>query len=139
MFDSPFSCDMAEEYARKRGVSGFATQAGDIEKGSLPKGKDAVVLTHVLQSIAPQKCEAMLKRIFDSLPKGGKIVVNEFRLEQGNVFSQLLGLNAFMLSNGGSLRPSKEIMGWMANVGFTKVNVLKTSGEVIVSLVGEKA
>ncbi len=140
VFDSPFSCDFANNNIKDMGAKSVATQPGDFEKGSLPEGHDIIMLTYVLQGLSPDRCEALLKGVYEALPKGGTVVVNEFLLEEGGtspVFSSLFALNAFMLSNGGSLHTLDEISGWLSNVGFEGVKVIKTSN-FIISLTASK-
>ena len=140
VFDSPFCCEFAERNISSLGIKGITTQGGDYEKGELPSGHDVVMLTHVLQSIEPQKCEALLRKVHEALPSGGVAIVNEFLLEKGGsspLFSTLFAFNAFMLSNGGSLHTVEDIRGWMENVGFRNVKAIKTS-PVIISLVAER-
>lgn len=140
IFDSPFCCDFAERNISSQGMKGITTQGGDHEKGTIPSGHDVIMLTHVLQSIKPQKCEALLRKVHDSLPKGGVVIVNEFLLEKEGsspLFSTLFAFNAFMLSDGGSLHSMEEIKGWMENVGFRSVKAIKTS-PVIISLIAER-
>lgn len=136
VFDSPFSCDAAKRFIDTAGAKNVTTQGGDFVMGSIPKGSDVVMLTHVLQSLAPERCESLLKKVFEVLPKGGMVIVNEFRLEKDGtnpIFSSLFALNAFMLSNGGLLHPHTEIAEWLSNVGFQEVGFLKTSYEFLVS------
>jgi hypothetical protein len=134
VFDSPFSCDFANRAIKDMGAKNVETQPGDFEKGSIPKGHDIIMLTYVLQGLAPDRCEALLKRVYEALPRGGAVVVNEFLLEgEGTspVFSSLFALNAFMLSNGGSLHTQDEISVWLTNVGFKGVEVIKTSSFIV--------
>ena len=136
IFDSPFCCEFAERGIRSAGIKNVSTQGGDFEKGTIPKGHDIIMLTHVLQSIAPQKCEALLRKVHDSLPSGGVVVVNEFLLEGDGilpVFSSLFTLNAFMLSNGGMLHSRDELSEWLTNAGFSEIKPIKTS-PIIISL-----
>ena len=134
VFDSPFSCDFADRNIREMCVRNVTAQPGDFEKGGLPMGHDTIMLTYVLQWMKPAGCEALLKRVYEALPRRGSVVVNEFLLEEGGaspVFSSLLALNAFMLSNGGSLHTRDEISGWLTNVGFECVKAIKTSDFII--------
>lgn len=134
LFDSPFSCDSAERRIKESGIKNVRTQPGDIGKGGLPKGHDVIMLTHVLQDMPPEKCEATLRGVYEALPKGGSVVVNEFLLEREGVspvFSALLSINAFMLSNGGSLHTKEELTEWLKNVGFGGVKAIKTPGFMI--------
>jgi hypothetical protein len=140
VFDSPFSCEYANKNIASMGAKNVVTQGGDFEKGSLPRGHDVIMLTYVLQCLAPPKCESLLKRVHEALPKGGMVVVNEFLLGKGRagpVFSGLFALNAFMLSNGGSLYTQEEISGWLTNVGFEGVKAIKAS-DFIISLTAKK-
>jgi precorrin-6B methylase 2 len=140
VFDSPFSCEHADKNIKAAGVNNVSTQGGDFERGRIPSGHDVIMLTHVLQSLPPPGCEALLKRVYEALPGGGMVVVNEFLLEEGGAapaFSSLFALNAFMLSNGGSLHTRNEICEWLVNVGFSGVKAIKAS-EIIISLNARK-
>jgi 2-polyprenyl-3-methyl-5-hydroxy-6-metoxy-1,4-benzoquinol methylase len=140
IYDSPFACDIVDRYIREKAVKHVSTLAGDFEKGAIPTGYDVVMLTHVLHGLAPEKCEALLTRIHESLPKGGVVIVNDFLLEKSGaspVFSSLLTMNAFMLSNGGSLHTAEQMKEWITNAGFAEANAIKTS-ELIISLIGKR-
>lgn len=137
IFDSPYSCERVKPYLDQQGAKNVKTEGGDFVMGGIPRGSDVVMLSHVLQSMDPPRCEALLTKAFDALPKGGMIVINEFRLD-GAVFSGLMAINSFMLSDGGSLYPVSLITEWLENVGFTGVKLLKTTRELIVSLTAKK-
>lgn len=78
--------------------------------------------------------------MYEALPRGGAVVVNEFLLEGGGaspVFSSLFALNAFMFSDGGSLHTRDEISDWLTDVGFEGVKAIKTS-DFIISLAAKR-
>lgn len=139
VFDSPFSCDFANKRIKEMKANNVTSQPGDFVKGALPKGNGIIMLTYVLQGMKPEECEALLKRVYEALPKGGIVVVNEFMLgEEANpAFSSLFALNAFMLSSGGSLHTWDEISGWLRNVGFGEIKPIKAS-DFIISLTARK-
>lgn len=140
IFDSPFACEQAKKRIEKGGLKGVSVRPGDAEKGELPKGHDAMMLSHVLQWMPPERCEAMLRRVCDALPKGGTVLVNEFLLEKGGTspaFSSLLAFNAFMLSDGGGLHHRESIEEWLTNAGFSGVKAIKAS-PIIVTLKAAK-
>jgi ubiquinone/menaquinone biosynthesis C-methylase UbiE len=142
VFDSPFSCDIAEKYIKEEKSKSVTTQGGDYVMDSIPKGHDVIMLTHVMQTLSPEKCEALMRKVYDSLERGGSVIVNEFRLDKeatSPVFSALFALNAFMLSNGGKIYTQAQISEWLSNVGFQGVKLFKASSEFIVSLTGTKA
>ena len=141
IFDSPFSCDMVKKYLDEQKARNVDTMGGDFILGSIPEGSDVIMLSHVLHTMDPPGCEALLRKVFDALPKGGVVVVNEFRLDNGGAsprFSSLFALNVFMLSNGGALYTDTQISEWITNVGFRGAKLLKTSCEFLVSLAATK-
>jgi len=140
VFDSPFCCELLNSEIRSRGIKRLSAQEGDFERGNIPSGHDAIMLTYVLHSIPPERCEALLRRVYERIPEGGVIIVNEFLLEDNGMspaFSALMAFNIFMLSNGGSLYKRSEFETWLNDVGFKNVKVIKTS-PVILSLTAEK-
>ena len=139
VFDSPFCCEFADKNISSSGAKGITTEGGDFEKGEIPRGHDTIMLTYVLHTIAPHKCEALLRKVHEALPAGGKVIVNEFLLERDSspVFSTLFAFNAFMLSNGGMLHTREDITGWLESVGFSRIKVIRTS-PVLISVIGEK-
>ncbi len=141
IFDSPFSCEAAEKYLEASKLKNVTAKGGDYVMGNIPTGSDVIMLTNVLSTMPPAKGEALCRKVFDALPKGGMIVVNEFRLDKGGAspaFSSLFALNAFMLSNGGSLYTHDQMSEWLVSLGFSNVKLLKTSSEFLVSLVADK-
>jgi ubiquinone/menaquinone biosynthesis C-methylase UbiE len=140
IYDSPFSCEFADRNIEAMKAKNVVTQGGDFEKGPLPKDHDVIMLTHVLQNLPPEKCESLLRKALEALPKGGLIVINEFLLNKDKtspIFSALFALNSFMLSNGGSLYTQEEMMEWLNGVGFEGAKAIKIS-DFIISLTANK-
>jgi 3-hydroxy-5-methyl-1-naphthoate 3-O-methyltransferase len=135
VFDSPFACDAARRAISSTGAKNVDTKAGDYFMEPIPKGSDAIMLSYVLHNHPPMKCESLLGKIYDALPAGGVIIVNEFRTgKNAPGFCALMELNAFMMSDGGSLYNPDKISEWLSNVGFHEVKLLKTSSEFLVSV-----
>ncbi len=133
VYDSPFACDAAERGIRLAGAKNVRTEGGDFIKTGLPRGHDVIMLTHIFSGLPPEKCESLARSAFEALPKGGQLVVNEFRMDD-SAFSSLMSLNAFLLSGGGSLYSVEEIFQWLEGAGFQSRKTLKASPDFIVSV-----
>ncbi len=78
VYDLPGVRGMAEAALARAGLSeraGFA--AGSFRDGPLPRGADAISLVRVLYDHDDETVRALLARVYDALPLGGRLIVSE--------------------------------------------------------------
>jgi len=94
---------------------------GDHRQAPWGEGWDAVLLFNVLHNERPEVAAALLRRAFEALRPGGRVLIleSEHREPRGDV-TAIAGLNEvfFFLLNGTAVWPEETMRGWMAQAGF---------------------
>ena len=107
LFDYPNVTNLTKEYVAKRGVSErVQIISGDMFNDDFGTGYDLVVLSNVVRTYSLIDSMFVLRRVFDSLVKGGKVVIHEFLLDETRdkpEFSALLSLNMLVSSEKGDV------------------------------------
>jgi hypothetical protein len=128
VFDLPNTIEITKEVIAKYGVSDrITTQAGNYFKDDFGHGNDVVLLSAILHSMSPERSKILLKKAYDSLIKGGIVVVREGLLDDDGtspVGAVLFSLNMLVNTGEGQSYSGKEIMELMQSVGFTQTKVI---------------
>jgi cyclopropane fatty-acyl-phospholipid synthase-like methyltransferase len=115
--DHLFSLSRASELAARSPACERMDLLGqDFEKVQIPREHDVIVLSRVLMGMAPERARALLQRVAEALPGGGRLVVHEF--DAGTRVGALLSLD-MLLNTGGAAHPRERLEGWLAESGLT--------------------
>ncbi len=85
---------------------------GNFMHDALPTGCDVVWISHILHSFSPKQCKALLKRVWENMPSGAMLYIQEFFLDDthdGPEFAGLFGLNMLVATEGGQTYSFKDI------------------------------
>lgn len=125
--DLPLVCQATEEVIAQYGVSNqVKTYPGDFFKGGFPEGADVVLLSQVLHDWSKDECLIILKNAIETLPKGGKIIVNEWLIKDdktGPLAAAMLSLTMLIDTQGGANYTGAEISDMLKKVGFVNTAV----------------
>ena len=78
LFDLPEVAPQAEARFAAAGLSDRLTiTPGSFREGALPEGADTITLVRVLYDHADDTVRALLTRVHDALPQGGRVVISE--------------------------------------------------------------
>lgn len=126
VFDSASVCEIAR---RNIAQAGFADRidavAGNCFADPFPEGADGILFCHFFTIWSEKKNQLLLKKCYDSLPNGGRVIV--FNMMQSNdesgPLSAALGSPYFLtLATGeGMLYTWREYETWMKQAGFSTV------------------
>lgn len=76
VFDAPSVCRLAQANFAKAGLSDrLGVHEGNLFATPFPQGIDAVLFAHMMTIWSLEKDTALLKRAYDALPPGGKVIV----------------------------------------------------------------
>lgn len=132
IFDVPVVCDVAAEYVRKEKMEDrIRIVEGDFLKDELPNSHDIVLISQVLHGKDSEACKLVLAKVFKVLPKGGKIIINEYLLnddETGPLFSALFSLNMLVMTEKGIGYSGRTLTNWLEEVGFTEIEKIELPG-----------
>lgn len=139
VFDLPQTIEITKEVIADFGVAGLVTtRAGDYFKDDFGQRNDAVLLSAVLHSMAPEQSKALLQKAYASLLSGGLVVVHEGLIDEGGtspLSAVLFSLNMLVNSGEGQSYSGAEIMGLMGTVGFANPRVIPLPEPLRTSLV----
>ncbi|RFU84714.1 methyltransferase domain-containing protein [Streptomyces triticagri] len=133
--DYPAVCELVRVNVQEAGVAEQVTvQPADIMQDPWPS-TSTVLLSHVLDGYGPERAAALIQRVYDHLPEGGRLLVHAHMpsLATG-LFPYMFGLILLVNTEEGEVRDSEDIVGWVRQAGFREVetsNVSLLSGLVV--------
>jgi precorrin-6B methylase 2 len=142
VFDQPQVVKMTQTYVAKAGLSGkIDFIAGDYTKDSnFGDGYDLVFLSAIIHSNSSATNRALFDKCYGALNHGGRIVVNDFIMDDERVdpaMGTLFALNMLVATNDGDTYSEAEVRTWLAGAGFRNIQRLPAVGPAA-SMIGEK-
>ncbi|MDR3154946.1 MAG: SAM-dependent methyltransferase [Deltaproteobacteria bacterium] len=129
VFDRPVSEEIALDIIGKLGVrERVSFQGGDFLRSRLPGGFDVVWLSQVLHGESRDGAALLVKKAFDSARPGGRVVIQEFVLDndrRGPLGPALFSLNMLVQTPGGAAYSYSEIEEMLNEAGIGKIEELK--------------
>jgi demethylspheroidene O-methyltransferase len=127
LFDLPQVAALAKANFARQGLEPRATvHEGSFLRDQLPTGADLVTLIRVAHDHPDADVKQLLRAIFAALPAGGTVLLAEPMAQepdqppQGDAY-----FHFYLLAMGsGRLRTANELMGLMAEAGFTRMELL---------------
>ncbi len=127
VFDSPTVCEIAR---KNIAASGFADRldavAGECFSDPFPQNADCLMFAHFFTIWGEQKDRELLRKCYDSLPTGGKVIIFNMmqRDDESGPLSAAVGSPYFLtLATGtGMLYTWHEYETWMRDAGFKNVH-----------------
>lgn len=144
VLDLPQTLEITSEIVKSFGLEKRITRrpGNYLTDKTFGKGYDAVLLSSMFNQESPKVVCKILKKSFNALQPGGKILVQDQMLNRtktGPTLSALIGVNQLIHTPGGAAYSEKEVSEWMTTSGFKKVKTVKLSEpSPFVVLLGEK-
>ncbi|MFI2367665.1 methyltransferase [Streptomyces sp. NPDC018833] len=133
--DYPAVIDLVRTNVADAGIGDQVTpHPADIMNDTWPESS-TVLLSHVLDGYGPERASHLIKRIYDHLPEGGRLLVHAHMpsLATG-LFPYMFGLILLVNTEEGEVRDDEDIIGWVKEAGFSSVetsNISLLSGLVV--------
>ncbi|MDL5199799.1 methyltransferase [Streptomyces sp. ALI-76-A] len=125
IFDMPSVTRLAQDGIPAHLSDRVRLKAGDIFSDELPGDADAVLFSHFLEVFSPEEILTILRKAYDALPPGGKMLLYGFNAteeEQGGVLAARLSLYLNVLATGqGMAYPAADYEKWLREVGCGEV------------------
>lgn len=125
IFDLPTTRTFAEKTVERFGLSNrISFIPGDYNADTVPPGFDTAWLSHVLHIEGPESCLDLLKKTVAALETGGRLLVQEFILnddKDGPEFPALFALNMLIGTDGGQSYSQQELSEMMREAGLTDI------------------
>lgn len=138
VLDSKPVCQVTNEYIQQFNLQDkVRTMEFDFFNDQMPKDCDVAFLSHVIHIFDREKNIKLLKRIHDSLPEDGMIIISEWLLNDektGPVPSSLMGLTMIIENNGGKSYSYNEVSQMLIEAGFKNIEkrALVEPAEIII-------
>ena len=128
VFDTPSVSEQAMAFFRERGQQeDLGAHPGNLFADPLPSGFDALQLSHVLELYSPEMILQLVKKSFDSLPRGGKLIVYGFATADGHTLvdagTGALPWLALFAAGSSRLYSVGAYQRWLRAVGFSRITV----------------
>jgi hypothetical protein len=130
-FDLPVVGPIFEEYVRSFNLENrLKFIPGDFFKDPLPAA-DVLIMGHILHDWNLEEKEALISKVYGTLPKGGAYIVHEAIIDdkrERNAFGLLMSLNMLIETPGGFDYTGADCQKWMKKAGFRQTRVAPLTG-----------
>ncbi len=122
LFDLPQTLKIAKRLIRDSGLGDrVRLHAGDFTIDELGGPYDMIFISQILHAFGEGECISMLRKCRGSLRKGGRIVIQEFYLDEtktGPVQGALFAINMLVNTPAGRTYTPAEMTSWLKKAGF---------------------
>lgn len=136
ILELPGTLTFTRKYVREAGMlDRISFLAGDYHSLEFRKEYDAILVSHILHSIGPKACQALLTRLSRALRRDGVLLVREFFLDRSRTRSTwpaLFSLNMLLWTAEGRTYSWYEVETWLRRAGlrrFRRASVPLHEGE----------
>lgn len=123
---------LTQDYIRQAGVEDrVTTRSGDMLTAKLGAGYDLVLMSAICHMFSPEENQRMFERAFQALAPNGRLVVQDFILDEDKTsprFAALFSLNMLVGTRAGSDYSEAEYAQWMRQAGFATVERVRLPG-----------
>jgi uroporphyrinogen-III synthase/predicted O-methyltransferase YrrM len=123
---------IARGHIERAGLAERVTaRAGDLGSRSYGAGFDLVFISAICHMLGPEENRAMLRKSFQALAPGGRVVIQDFILEPGKTAplqAALFSLNMLVGTEKGSSYSEDEYAEWLRKTGFTEIRRVHLPG-----------
>jgi (2Fe-2S) ferredoxin/predicted O-methyltransferase YrrM len=126
LFDVKSVLPIAQKHIREAGLANrIQTREGDLRRDSFGSNYDLVFASAICHMLSPEENRDMMMRSYQALASGGRLVVQDFVLENSKTaprFAALFALNMLVGTRGGSSYSEAEYVAWLRDAGFQDVH-----------------
>ncbi len=124
LLDLPKTLEITKEYVDSHGMEDRITLHAGNYNESLPKAFDVAFLSHIIHSEGAEENLALMKRVYESLNPKGKIIIQDFFLQEDKTnppFASVFALNMLLYTEKGRSYSFEETKGWLKAAGFKSI------------------
>jgi SAM-dependent methyltransferase len=131
VYDLPPVCEVATEFIAGQGLQDrIQAQPGDMFGDPFPAA-DLHLYSDVLHDWSRDKCAFLIRKSFESLPPGGRIVLHEMLFDDdktGPFATAAFNITMLVWSVDGEQYSGRELTGMLADAGFRQVETRPAFG-----------
>lgn len=135
IFDLPETIKIAKKVAHREGVKGLGFIAGDFHVDSIGSGYDLILISQIFHAFSAEENIALLRKCRTALNPGGKVVVQEFPINEARTappHSALFSVNMLVGTEKGRCYNPKEIKMWLAAEEFKSIAIKNLTETVLI-------
>lgn len=135
LFDLPETVPIAQEIIAEAGVT-VELRAGDVFSDSLGEEYDLILMSQLLHAFSPEDNRLILEKCLQSLNSGGRVVIQEFLINDdltGPPFGALFAVNMLVNTSGGRCYPASELKRLVVEAGFQEATETVIEDSVLVT------
>jgi ubiquinone/menaquinone biosynthesis C-methylase UbiE len=125
LFDFPDTLEIAKKLLKEAALEkNIRLLPGDFTKDELGNHYDMVFISQIFHAYTEDECLSMLRKSHTSLNPGGKVVIQEFYLDETGAFppqGALFAINMLVNTPGGRTHTSKKMSVWLKKTGFRDI------------------
>ncbi len=130
IFDLPGVVPVTREYIAREGIEDrVIAVSGDYDADDLGDGFDMVLLSAIVHSNSPVQNEGLIGRCYRALNPGGKIVIQDFIMDETRTsppHGTFFALNMLVGTRWGDTFTEVEIRSWLVKSGFDDITLRGT-------------
>ncbi len=132
VLDLPGVCPIAQRHIEEAGLATrITTRAGDLRRDALGEGYDLILVSAICHMLSPDENLDLLRRCHAALRAGGRLVIQDFILENDKTAPKsaaLFALNMLVGTVAGSSYSVDEYRAWLSQAGFCRPNHVRLPG-----------
>jgi (2Fe-2S) ferredoxin/ubiquinone/menaquinone biosynthesis C-methylase UbiE len=132
VLDRPAVLEIARRHIASAGLSDrVSTREGDLRAGDLGAGYDLVLVSAICHMLSPEENLDLLRRCFRALAPAGRVVIQDFILEEDKTspkMAALFSLNMLVGTERGASYSEPEYAAWLREAGFRDVSRIRLPG-----------
>jgi 2-polyprenyl-3-methyl-5-hydroxy-6-metoxy-1,4-benzoquinol methylase len=125
LFDLADTLKISKRLIKEAGLDHMVRlHSGDFTKDELGGPYDLIFISQILHAYGPEQCAAMLRKCRSSVPRGGRIVIQEFYLDEtktGPAQGALFAINMLVNTPYGRTYTPGEMTSWLKRAGFKNI------------------
>lgn len=133
VFDLPDVIKLTRSYVTGSGLSDrFDFIEGDFNRDDFGSGYDLALLSAIIHMNSADKNIKLIKKTADSLVKGGRLVIQDFIMNDDRTApaaGAFFALNMLVGTEAGDTFTAGEVRSWMEGAGFTGIEIKPTPFE----------
>jgi len=132
VLDKPEVLPIARRHIEDAGLGNRITvRAGDLTSSPFGEGYNLILLSNICHMLSPEQNKDLLRRCFDALAPGGRVVLQDFILNENRTSpatAAVFALNMLVATREGNSYSESDYAGWFRETGFQESRRIELPG-----------